>query len=297
MADTPDNCMPHDNLRNLRRSYAQRILAAAQVTDAHLEAAFAHVPREDFLGPGPWPIYDVPRGCYVRSSSTDPVNVYTDDLVGLLPERHINNGQPSFHARLLSETRLRHGERVVHVGSGAGYYSAIMAHLVGLSGRVTAIEFNPELAELGAANLALYGNVRVVHGDGASVAFDMADIIYVNAGATRPADSWLDRLSNGGRLVLPLTATGLLRPDDPPNMQQRGAVFLIERSGEAFFARWISGVAIYPCVGSRDETSERALADAMRKGGGKRVTRLFRTDDLPEKRCWLRAPGWCLAYE
>ncbi len=37
------------------------------------------------------------------------------------------------------------------------------------------------------------------------MAFDLADVIYVNAGATRPADIWLDRLNDGGRLVLPLT--------------------------------------------------------------------------------------------
>lgn len=281
----------------LRRSYAKRILAAAQVTDARLEQAFAEVPREDFLGPGPWLIYDVPRGEYVRTPSADPVHVYTDDLVGIAPERHINNGQPSFHATLLSRAGLREGEHVVHVGSGAGYYSAVMAHLVGASGRVTAIELEPRIAALATANLASYPNVRVVRGDGATAPFDTADVIYVNAGATRPADAWLDRLSDGGRLILPLTAAQCIRTDDPPNMQQRGAVFLIERNAENFLARWISGVAIYPCAGSRDEASERALADAVGKGDWKRVTRLFRTDDVPERRCWLRGPGWCLAYE
>jgi len=35
---------------------------------------------------------------------------------------------------------------------------------------------------------------------------------------------------------------------------------------------------------------------AFDKGGAERVTRLYRRDHLPENRCWLRAPGWCLAY-
>ncbi len=282
---------------DMRRSYAKRILAEAHVTDARLENAFAEVPREDFLGPGPWLIYDVPGGRYVRSPDADPVHIYTDDLVGIAPERHINNGQPSFHATLLSRARLQEGEHAVHVGSGAGYYSALMAHLVGPSGRVTAIEVDPEIAARAKANLAPYSNVRVVSGDGANAPFDMADVIYVNAGATRPADAWLDRLSDGGRLILPLTASQCIRADDPPNMQQRGAVFLIERRSQGFLARWISSVAIYPCAGSRDDASERALADAVAKGDSKRVTRLFRTDDLPEGRCWLRGEGWCLAYE
>jgi protein-L-isoaspartate(D-aspartate) O-methyltransferase len=51
-----------------------------------------------------------------------------------------------------------------------------------------------------------------------------------------------------------------------------------------------------PCEGGRDETGEQALAVAFDKGGAERVTRLYRRDDLPEDQCWLRAPGWCLAY-
>lgn len=280
----------------LRRAYSQRILAAAGVTDARLAQAFAEVPREDFLGPGPWPVYDLARGRYVTTPDADPVHIYTDDLVGIVPARHINNGQPSFHATLLSHANPREGEHVVHVGAGAGYFSAILARLAGGSGRVTAIELDPDLAARAAANLAPYKNVRVVHGDGASVAFEAAACIYVNAGVTHPATSWLDRLAVGGRLVLPLTAAGLLRADDPPNMQHRGGVFLIERVEEGFLARWISGVAIFPCASSRDAATERALADAIRTGDAGRVTRLFRHEEVGEDRCWLRGPGWCLAY-
>jgi hypothetical protein len=54
--------------------------------------------------------------------------------------------------------------------------------------------------------------------------------------------------------------------------------------------------AIFPCEGGRDEASEQALAAAFDKGGPERVTRLYWRDDLPEDQCWLRAPGWCLAY-
>jgi len=54
-------------------------------------------------------------------------------------------------------------------------------------------------------------------------------MIYVNAGATRPADAWLDRLKEGGRLILPLTA------DAFPNRDvRRGAVF---RIGPALLSR------------------------------------------------------------
>jgi protein-L-isoaspartate(D-aspartate) O-methyltransferase len=55
-------------------------------------------------------------------------------------------------------------------------------------------------------------------------------------------------------------------------------------------------VAMFPCEGARDAESERALAAAFERGGGERVTRLYRRDDLPDEQCWLRAPGWYLAY-
>jgi hypothetical protein len=44
------------------------------------------------------------------------------------------------------------------------------------------------------------------------------------------------------------------------------------------------------------KAGERALGAAFGKGGAERVTRLYLRDDLPEDQCWLRAPGWCLAY-
>ncbi|MEO9191630.1 MAG: methyltransferase [Acetobacteraceae bacterium] len=280
-----------EDLPSVRRAYARQIMAAAGVTDQRVENAFAAVPREHCLGRGPWPIYRLRRGDYEPSWSDDPVLLYTDDLVGIAPERHINNGQPSLHALLLARAAASDGEHIVHVGAGVGYYSAIMAEIVGASGRVSAIEFEADLAARATANLAGYVNVAVLRGDGTISAFDPADVIYVNAGATRPVDAWLDRLQEGGRLVLPLTVSG------SGSLERRGAVFVITRIGADFLARWVSPVGIYPCVGARDDVSEQALAAGFENGGWQRVTRLYRRDDLSEERCWVRAPGWCLAYE
>jgi protein-L-isoaspartate(D-aspartate) O-methyltransferase len=107
-------------LKTVRAAYAKQVMAAASADDARLEAAFARIPREDFLGPGPWPIARELRR-YVRTPSADPVYLYTDDLVGLVPSRGINNGQPSFHAHLLACTKPAPGEHAVHIGTGAGY--------------------------------------------------------------------------------------------------------------------------------------------------------------------------------
>ena len=285
-------------LRIIRAAYAKQILALAEIDDIRLAAAFAAIRREDFLGPGPWPIlrrFD--GGWYVPTPDADPVYLYTNDLVGIVPERHINNGQPSLHAHLIHEAAPAAGEHVVHVGTGTGYYTALLAHLVGSSGRATGIEYDPELAARAKANLAPFPNVEVIEGDGGLVAFDAADVIYVNAGCTRPAESWLDRLKDGGRLILPMTSDQGFGAKAPQQMASAGAVFRIERRGDDYFASWISAVAIFPCAGSRDQDSERALAKAFARKGWDRVTRLYRHQKIAAKRCWVRGDGWCLATD
>lgn len=281
------------DLKVIRRAYARQVMAAAGVPYERLATAFASVPRESFLGPGPWPILRWGRG-YERSPTDDPVYLYSDDLVGIDPAREINNGQPSFHFVLMASLDPQPGERVVHIGAGTGYYTAILAELVGARGRVTAMEHDARLAALAARNLGARRNVDVVEADGTVAAFDAADGIYVNAGVTHPLAPWLDRMRDGGRMVLPMTAPRRRTPDRP-GPRWTGVVFLLRRRGERFAARRISWVAIYPCEGARDRAAERALARALKAGGAERVRHLYRYQ-LPAEECWLQGDGWCLAY-
>ena len=282
-------------LRVIRRAFAKQILAAACVSCLQIEDAFAAVPREAFLGPGPWQVVRIGRG-YVATPDDDPVHVYTDSLVGLSVHQQINNGEPSLHARLLAHTAPAAGEHVLHVGAGTGYYAGILSALVGPSGQVTAVELDPYLARQAAANLAPWPQATVVAGNGGAVAFSAADVIYVNVGVTHPPDAWLDGLADGGRLVLPLTTADNFTSYDRKGFERRGAVFLITRSGGDYLAKWISPVGIFPGHGLRDAAAEQALTAAFQHGDWRKVTRLYRTDDHPADRCWLRAPGWCLAY-
>lgn len=281
----------------IRRAFAKQVLAEAGIDDPNIERAYASVRREDFLGPGPWKAIGIWSDEYVSTPNADPVYLYVDKLFAILPERHLNNGQPSGHAKWIASATIKPGEHVVHVGTGTGYYTAIMARLVGPSGKVTGIEFDPDLAARAMRNLASLANVRIVQGDGATAPFDAADVIYVNAGVSRPADAWLDRLAEGGRLILPLTSNkGFMHNDPPVPISRRGAFSRIERRTPEFHATWISPVAIIPCENGRDEVSEAALAEAFVTGKWKDVTRLYRHNDIPKEHCWLRAPGWCLAY-
>ncbi|WP_338692935.1 methyltransferase domain-containing protein [Bradyrhizobium sp. 26S5] len=283
-------------LRIIRAAYAKQIMAAANVSDTRVAGAFAAIPREDFVGPGPWMMLRWWTRDYVPTPDADPVYLSTNDLVALLPDRRLNNGQPSLHAHLMHQAAPAAGDHVVHVGTGTGYYTALLTHLVGPTGRVTGIEYDPELAARARANLASCRNVEIIEGDGTLVAFDSADVIYVNAGCTRPAARWLDGLADGGRLILPLTSDQGFKGGAPEQVARSGAVFRIRRESAGYQASWISAVAIIPCDGGRDEASEKALAEAFAGGGWQKVTRLHRDADIPDDRCWLRGDGWCLAY-
>ncbi len=72
--------------------------------------------------------------------------LYYAVVIGILPERHLNNGQPSLHAALMASAASEVGEHAVHIGAGVGYYTAILHRLVGRQGRVIAIEFDTGLA-------------------------------------------------------------------------------------------------------------------------------------------------------
>jgi protein-L-isoaspartate(D-aspartate) O-methyltransferase len=75
---------------------------------------------------------------YVTTPDNDPVYVYQDLLVGIGPERRLNNRQPVGQAMLIADPRP--SEHAGHIGAGGGYYTAMIAHMVGGDGRVTAID-------------------------------------------------------------------------------------------------------------------------------------------------------------
>ncbi|MGH6971065.1 MAG: protein-L-isoaspartate O-methyltransferase family protein, partial [Caulobacteraceae bacterium] len=144
--------MNDSQLAFLRRTYARTVAFASGADDPRLEAAFAEVPREDFLGRGPWDI-PVAEG-YRRTPDTDLMWLYQNQLVGIVPEKGLNNSHPSFLAMLISLMRLEGGDHAVHIGAGVGYFTAIMASLVGPRGKVSAVEYEPDLAARAKANLA-----------------------------------------------------------------------------------------------------------------------------------------------
>jgi protein-L-isoaspartate(D-aspartate) O-methyltransferase len=273
-----------DRIVERRQAYAAEITRRAGVSDPRIEAAFAAVPREDFAGPPPWRIGS--GGLFGLSSSHDPARLYDDVLVAIDAERGINNGQPSLHAQSIAALGLKEGETVAQIGAGAGYYTAILAELVGPRGRVIAYEIEPDIAARAAANLARYPQVEVRARSGVED-LPLANAIYVNAAASHPLRAWLHALKPGGRLVFPLQAA-----------RSSGAMLLVARPerGDVWPARFLSGVVFIACEGAQDAAMARKLDEAFRRDGSERV-RSLRLGGEPSRSDWLRGDGWALSTE
>ncbi|MGA7924709.1 MAG: methyltransferase domain-containing protein [Candidatus Sulfotelmatobacter sp.] len=283
-------------LEDCRRFYSEEIRLAANVNSAILVEAFARVPRENFLGPGPWKVASVDFGLggttYIQTPDADPRHLYHNVPVALDPARDLNNGQPAALAKWIEALDIKSGVRVYHLGCGVGYFTAIMAEVVGRNGSVVASEIDPELAARASQNLAVYPNVSVHSGDGADFDPGRCDAMLINAGVTHPHPRWLESLNERGSLVLPLTiAAGMgMRAN-----LGKGVMAKITREANGFSARVVTLVAIYSCVGMRDPQIEQALSKAMGAGKLFKLRSLRRDVHEPTDTCLMHGADLCLS--
>jgi len=265
-----------------RDFYGEFIVKRSGSSDARLIAAYATVPREDYLGPGPWQV------CvgtdYIPTINADPRLLYQDILIGLATERRINNGQPSLHACCMAAVTPAIGESVLHIGAGVGYYTAVLSTLVGPTGSVTAFEIESDIAARASENLKGFSTVTVVNASASEASLPDCDVIYVSAGATHPPKTWLDALKVGGRLIFPLT----------PN-EGLGVMLMVTReAGDSYAASAISRAAFIPCVGARDDATSTSLATALERQSLDEV-RSLRRSTAPDSTAWCVGQDWWLS--
>ena len=119
-----------------------------------------------------------------------------------------SSSQPAMMAIMLEQLGLQPGHRVLEVGAGSGYNAGLMAHIVGDSGQVTAIDIDEDLVEGARNGLREAGRdaVTVVCQDGVFGDPDHApyDRIILTVAAWDIAPAWREQLKPGGRLLLPL---------------------------------------------------------------------------------------------
>jgi protein-L-isoaspartate(D-aspartate) O-methyltransferase len=282
------------DLPYIRRYFAEEIRAVCDIRTESLVEALASVPREQFLGAGPWMIrgsdYDLRGAQAVPTRDADPRNIYHNVSVAIDFSRQLFNGQPATLASWIDKLELKRDGRVLHIGCATGYYTAILAHMVGQGGHVTAIEIDPNLAQRARENLMPMDWVEVRQGDGTGSLPEFVDAILVNAGVTYPLPVWLNSLADGGRMAVPLTVT---MPGMGPSLS-RGAVLLTTRKEQEFEARFFSACVIYSFVGGRDESINQRLGEALRKMNFLQVRRLLCTPHDPSPACWLHTDTMCL---
>lgn len=274
--------MPTAALADLRRAYALATLHRADLDPASWEPlahAFASVPREDFVGPPPWWL----GGSDWPGPSHDPADLYSDCLVVLDRRLGLNNGQPSLHAQCLALLDPHPGHTVVHVGAGTGYYSAILAELVGAQGHVHAYECEPGLAARATPALAPWQQVSLHPRSALEGPLPDCDRLYVSAGVSELPAAWLDALRPEGGLMLPLTGA-----------QGGGCMLWARREVSGWAATLFDRVAFVACRGARSELSERSLEAALRTRPLSEV-RSLRRDTPPDDSCWCAGTGWWLS--
>jgi protein-L-isoaspartate(D-aspartate) O-methyltransferase len=280
-----------DRLAACRQFYARMVAAGGGQLREDLERAFEIVPREYFLGPGPWLAVSSLSGMFVATPTDDPIHVYQNVLFALDRQKKINNGEPFLHGQLLGALAPARGNVALHVGCGTGYYTAILAHLVGSSGKVIAYEIEPELGCRAVENLKPWDNVEVRLASGVDDELPRCDAIYVNAGATRPVACWLDALNEGGKLLFPLIGlqgggvTLLL------TRLRRGVIFI--GAPDSMAATVIGRCGFVPCRDAYDPAEAANVSAAFYSGLWK--ARSLIRNDKPDDNAVLVGKGWWLS--
>jgi protein-L-isoaspartate(D-aspartate) O-methyltransferase len=290
---------------DLRRQFFAELQAVCNVRTRGLVSAFAAVPRERFLTPGPWTVLGdagdlgamsgaPPK--YRTTPDANPAHVYHNVAIAIDPARQLFNGQPGTLAVYLDLLALTPGTRALHVGCGLGYYTAVMAQAVGPTGRVVAYEVDEALAAAARENLASTPWVDARHGDASAALGESVDAILINAGMTHPLDTWLDALAPGGRMLLPLTGT---MPPMGPTIGKGVTWLLTKEDDHRLAARPVGVVAIYSAVGLRDETLNAAVGKALMGGPMQwaAVKHLRRDRHETSSSCWLHGSTWCWSTE
>ena len=160
-----------------------------------VERAFAAMPREGFL----------PREVRKRAGYDGPLRIAAGQT----------NSQPRTVADMLRLLDVQPGMRVLDVGTGSGWTTALLAHLTGPDGEVVGVELEPELVAFGSANLAATGQPWASIREAAPGVLGVPehapyDRILVSAEPDRLPDQLVEQLGDPGRLVIPVAGTMLL---------------------------------------------------------------------------------------
>lgn len=156
------------------------------IADKRVLKAFMAVPREEF----------VPKN--YRDSS------YADIPLPLGKGQTIS--QPTTVLLMTEFLQVKHGQKILEIGTGSGYQAAILSYLVGQRGKVVTTEIVDSLYRSGKKHLQSYTNVQVVHVDGSQGYVQKApyDRIIITAASPKVPTHLLPQLQQDGILLAPV---------------------------------------------------------------------------------------------
>jgi len=201
--------MEHHNLEQLIRQLQE----SGALVSSRVKKAMTEVDRIDFL-----PEEEKDKAYY-----DIPLPIGYDQTIS----------QPAVVAFMLELLDICPGEKILDVGSGSGWTTALMSVLTGPGGNVIGIERIPELVSFGKNNLKKYGFSQAkIHFSGNEFGMPREapfDKILVSAAAEEMPLALLDQIKNGGLMVLPIRQT-LVRAEK----NQKGKVKLERWEGFSF---------------------------------------------------------------
>ena len=202
------------------RDHMIRLLRRRGIRDERVIAAMDAIPREQFI----------PEAFRTDTYGDHPISIGFGQTIS----------QPWMTAFMTQVLELRGSERVLEIGTGCGYHTAVLAQM---AASVVTIEYIPELATVAEENLRRLGlekNVTFLSGDGSGGVPEHAPYhaILVAAGAPSTPQALLDQLGSDGRLVIPVGSL-----DDQE-------LRLITRHGNAFQSETVSLCRFVPLRGS-----------------------------------------------
>jgi len=172
-----------------REAMVERQIESRGIREPTILEAFRSVPREEFLADE---YRDIAYGDH-------PIPIEVGQTIS----------QPYIVALMIHAAEIKCGDRVLEVGAGSGYAAAVMSRI---AGEVIAMERQAELVAVAQERMQRlgYDNVRIVEGDGTRGWPGEApyDAILAAASGSHVPPAWVEQLTDGGRIVMPVGDPG-----------------------------------------------------------------------------------------
>ena len=179
---------PHAKATMTNHDLVQKLISDKTLTTPRIIDAFKAIDRKDFVLPE----------TQDRAYEDRPLSIGYGATIS----------QPTTVAIMLEKLQPEPGDKVMEIGTGSGYLTALLVQIVGDSGQIFSIEYIPELKELAGSNLKKYDfkNIKLLIGDGkiGLKKYRPFDRIISSASGKEVPKAWKEQIKINGRIVVPL---------------------------------------------------------------------------------------------